>query len=106
VSTKTKTFETKDKAEAGLERKAAPSSHTALSSPGVITPYFQTRSGEPAGTHFVEKAKEVGFKQVFPFREKFFAKDSGTERNLVDLVSFVDVSERHKVGREIHIFQK
>jgi tRNA G10 N-methylase Trm11 len=72
----------------------------------IVTPYFQTRSGESVATRFAEKAKEVGFKQVFPFKKEFFAKDGEAERNLVGLASLVDVAERHKVGREIHIFQK
>jgi tRNA G10 N-methylase Trm11 len=72
----------------------------------MVTPYFQTRSGEPVVTRFAEKAEEVGFKRVFPFKKEFFEKDDTAERNLTGLSSLVDVAERHKVGREIHIFQK
>jgi tRNA G10 N-methylase Trm11 len=72
----------------------------------IVTPYFQTRSGEPVATRFAEKAKKVGFKQVFPFKKELFAKNGEAERNLVSLASLVDVAERHKVGREIHVFQK
>jgi tRNA G10 N-methylase Trm11 len=72
----------------------------------MVTPYFQTRSGEPVVTRFAEKAEEVGFKRVFPFKTEFFARDGEAERKLLELASLIDVSERHKVGREIHVFQK
>jgi tRNA G10 N-methylase Trm11 len=72
----------------------------------IVTPYFQTRSGEPVATRFAEKAEEFGFKTVFPFKKEFFEKDREAEQKLVSLTSLFDVAERHKVGREIHIFQK
>ena len=72
----------------------------------MVTPYFQTRSGEPVATRFVEKAEEVGFKRVVPFKKELFERDGEAERNLTDLASLIDVAERHKVGREIHVFQK
>jgi len=72
----------------------------------VVTPYLQTRSGKPVATRFAQKAVEIGFKQVSPFKKEFFAHDGEAEQNLAGLVSLVDVAERHKTGREIHIFQK
>ena len=72
----------------------------------VVTPYFQTRSGEPVATRFAEKAEEIGFKRVFPFKEEVFEKKNEAVQNLAGLASFIDVSERHKTGREIHVFQK
>jgi tRNA G10 N-methylase Trm11 len=72
----------------------------------VVTPYFQTRSGQPVATRFAEKAEEVGFKRIFPFKREFFEKDGEAERNLMGLTSLTDVGEKHKVGREIHVFQK
>jgi tRNA G10 N-methylase Trm11 len=72
----------------------------------IVTPYFQTRSGEPVATRFAEKAEEVDFKRVFPFKNEFFERDGEAERKLMELASLVDVSERHRVGREIHVFQK
>ena len=72
----------------------------------LVTPYFQTRSGQPVVTRFAEKAEQVGFKRVFPFKMEYFAKAGEAEVNLVGLSSLVDVAERHKVGREIHVFQK
>jgi hypothetical protein len=55
---------------------------------------------------FGEKAEEFGFKRVYPFKMEFFEKNGEAEQKLAALTSLVDVAERHKVGREIHIFQK
>jgi tRNA G10 N-methylase Trm11 len=72
----------------------------------VVTPYFQTRSGIPVETRFAEKAEEIGFKRVFPFKKEFFAYDGEAEQNLGRMASLFDVAERHKTGREIHVFQR
>jgi 16S rRNA C1402 N4-methylase RsmH len=72
----------------------------------VVTPYFQTRSGKPVATRFEEKAEEIGFKRVFPFKKEFFGHDGEAEQNLAGMVSLFDVAERHKTGREIHVFQR
>ena len=72
----------------------------------VVTPYFQTRSGKPIMTRFDQKAEEIGFKQVFPFRKEYFETDNESVQNLIRLASLVDVAERHKTGREIRVFQK
>lgn len=72
----------------------------------IVTPFFQTRSGEPIPTRFAEKAEQIGFKRIFPFKKDFFVSNCERERNLVATTSLVDVAERHKVGREIHVFQK
>jgi tRNA G10 N-methylase Trm11 len=72
----------------------------------LVTPCFQTRSGEPVVTRFAEKAQEVGFKPVYPFKKEFFENEGESEQKLAGLASFVDVAERHRVGREIHVFQK
>jgi tRNA G10 N-methylase Trm11 len=72
----------------------------------VVTPYFQTRSGKPIMTRFDQKAEEIGFKQVFPFRKEYFETDNESVQNIIRLASLVDVAERHKTGREIRVFQK
>jgi tRNA G10 N-methylase Trm11 len=72
----------------------------------LVTPCFQTRSGEPVATRFAEKAEQVGFQRVSPFKKEYFAKEGEAESNLIGLQSLLDVAERHKVGREIHVFQK
>jgi tRNA G10 N-methylase Trm11 len=72
----------------------------------VVTPYFQTRSDKPVVTGFAQKAEALGFKRVCPFKKEHFVEDGEAEHNLIGLESLVDVAERHKVGREIHVFQK
>ncbi len=72
----------------------------------LVTPYFQTRSGKPVPTRFAEKAEEIGFKRLFPFKKEHFPKEDEAENRLIGLTSIVDVAERHKVGREINVFQK
>lgn len=72
----------------------------------LVTPFLKTRSGKPVRMPIEERAQEIGFEIVYPFREDFFAEKSGAVQNLVGTRSFIEVGERHKVGREIHIFQK
>jgi tRNA G10 N-methylase Trm11 len=72
----------------------------------LVTPYIRVRSGKPVTMPIGEKAIGIGFKRVHPFRKKVFAKDSKVNENLMAMASFVDAEERHKIGREIHIFQK
>jgi tRNA G10 N-methylase Trm11 len=72
----------------------------------LVTPYIRTRSGRPVIMPVKEKAVSVGFKRVYPFRKKVFAKETQVKENLTEMASFVDAEKRHKIGREIHIFQK
>lgn len=72
----------------------------------LVTPYIRVRSGKPVTMPIEEKAVNIGFKRVSPFQKKVFAKDSKVKENLTAMATFVDAEERHKIGREIHIFQK
>jgi tRNA G10 N-methylase Trm11 len=72
----------------------------------LVTPYIRARSGEPVTMPIGEKAIDVGFRRVRLFQEEVFAKDSNVQENLKEMASFVDAERRHKIGREIHIFQK
>jgi tRNA G10 N-methylase Trm11 len=72
----------------------------------LVTPYIQTRSGKPVTMPIGEKAASVGFKTVFPFKKEIFAEGIMAQHNLTETASLVDAEERHKIGREIHIFQK
>ena len=71
-----------------------------------VTPYFKTRSGRPVKMPIGERAEEIGFKAVLPFHQKFFADDRIANQSLIGTRSLVDVNKRHRVSREIHIFQK
>jgi len=72
----------------------------------LVTPYIRARSGKPVTMPIGEKAINIGFKRVHPFQKKIFTTDSKVKENLTAMASFVDAEERHKIGREIHIFQK
>jgi tRNA G10 N-methylase Trm11 len=72
----------------------------------LVTPYIKTRSGKPVTMHIEEKAVKVGFKRVYPFPKEALPRDDTAHENLTEMTSIVDVAERHKIGREIHIFQK
>ena len=72
----------------------------------VVSPWIKTRSGKPVTMRIEEKALELGFERVCPFKREFFADDAAVPENLLAAGSLVDAEERHKIGREIHIFQK
>lgn len=72
----------------------------------LVTPYVKTRSGNPVSMRIGQKAASVGFKRINPFRKEFFAKNIFAQQILKKNISLVDVEERHKIGREIHVFQK
>ena len=72
----------------------------------VVSPYIKTRSGKPVTMGIEEKAVEMDFERVIPFKRVFFAEDAATPENLLAMASLVDAEERHKIGREIHVFQK
>jgi tRNA G10 N-methylase Trm11 len=72
----------------------------------LTTPYVRARSGKPVTMPIGEKAGGVGFKRVHLFRKGVFATDSKVSENLTGMTAFVDAEKRHKIGREIHIFQK
>jgi len=72
----------------------------------LVTPYVQTRSEQPITMPIGEKAASVGFTKVFPFKKEIFAEGIITQKSLAVMSSFVDAEERHKIGREIHVFQK
>lgn len=72
----------------------------------LVSPYIKTRSGNPVTMRIEEKAVEIGFELVYPFKREFFAEDAAVPENLIAMASLIDAEERHKIGREIHVFQK
>lgn len=72
----------------------------------LVTPYIRTRSGKPIAMPIEKKATNIGFTVINPLREAMFAGKNEAEKVLARTVSFIDMEERHKVGREIHIFEK
>jgi len=71
-----------------------------------VSPYLRTRSGNFLKMNIEEKAGKAGFKRVFPFNKDFFRKSAIKTVKIWENKSLVDISKRHKTGREIHIFQK
>ena len=71
----------------------------------VVSPLIKTRSGSPVTMRIEEKAVELGFERVYPFKRELFDDNAAAPENL-DAASLVDAEERHKIAREIHIFQK
>ncbi len=72
----------------------------------LVAPYLRTRSGKPVTMPIEERAIDIGFRRVYPFQENVFNEDIEVKANMGKMSSFVDYQKRHKVGREIHIFQK
>jgi tRNA G10 N-methylase Trm11 len=72
----------------------------------LVSPYIKTRSGKPVTMGVEEKALEIGFERVYPFKKGLFAESTFVSEKLMAMASFVDAEERHKIGREIHVFQK
>jgi tRNA G10 N-methylase Trm11 len=72
----------------------------------VVSPYIKTRSEKPVTMRLEGKTAEIGFERVYPFKKELLAKEAVAPENLMGMVSLVDAEERHKIGREIYIFQK
>jgi len=72
----------------------------------LVSPYIKTRSGTPVTMEIEEKAVDIGFERVYPFKRKHFARDASVPENLLAMASLVDAERRHKIGREIHVFKK
>lgn len=72
----------------------------------LVTPYIKTRSGEAVTMNIEEKSAETGFQSVYPLKNELFAESTKLPEALTNKASFVDIEERHKIGREIHVFQK
>jgi tRNA G10 N-methylase Trm11 len=72
----------------------------------VVTPYIRTRSREAVTMPLEEKIKELGFKRVYVFTDDMFSPEAPEHGRLMGSPTLVEMDERHKVGREIHILQK
>jgi tRNA G10 N-methylase Trm11 len=72
----------------------------------LVSPFIKTRSGKPVAMGIEEKAVATGFAKVFPFKKDLFTEDTVVPEKLMTMASFVDAEERHKIGRQIHIFRR
>jgi signal transduction histidine kinase len=53
-----------------------------------------------------EKLESLGFTRVQPFTKEMFPEKLEAVEALESLGSLIEIDERHKIGREIHIYQK
>ena len=72
----------------------------------LVTPYIITRSGQSVTMPIGEKLENLGFRRIQPFSKDMFSEDAIGLEELIDAPSLVEVDERHKICREIHIYQK
>lgn len=72
----------------------------------VATPFIRTRSREAVTMPIDEKLRGVGFKRVYAFTDDMFSSETPEHGRLMGTASLVEIDERHKIGREIHILQK
>jgi tRNA G10 N-methylase Trm11 len=71
----------------------------------IVTPYVRTRSGSPVTMNVDEMAESAGLTPIQTFKDVQFV-ESAADFPLKDLARFVDMDDRHKIGREIHLYQK
>ena len=71
----------------------------------LVTPYIKTRSNEAVTMPIDNQLECVGFKRIYAFSIDRFNKNLDVER-LIHSGSLVEMDERHKIGREIHILEK
>lgn len=71
----------------------------------LVTPYIKTRSNQAVTMPIDEVLGQCGFKRVFAFSKGMFKEGLDVGR-LVGCASLIEIDERHKVGREIHILSK
>jgi tRNA G10 N-methylase Trm11 len=72
----------------------------------LVTPYIVTRSHQVVTMPIASKAESLGFKVVKPFTSEMFSSNVKETEKLVSMRSLVEADERHKISREIHIYQK
>jgi tRNA G10 N-methylase Trm11 len=71
----------------------------------LVTPYIKTRSNEAVTMPIGDQLEHVGFKRIYAFSIDIFNKNLIVEK-LVHSASLIEMDERHKIGREIHILEK
>ena len=72
----------------------------------LVTPYIVTRSGKAITMPIVDKLEKTGYKIIQPFAKNTFSQTDVRYEELMSMYSLLEVDERHKVSRQIHICQK
>jgi tRNA G10 N-methylase Trm11 len=71
----------------------------------LVTPYIKTRSYDVVTMPIDNQLERMGLKRVYAFTADVFSKNLDIGR-LSRSPSLVEMDERHKIGREIHIVEK
>lgn len=72
----------------------------------IVSPLVRTRIGAPVYLDIDRKAESDGFKKVYPVKREDFAIGNKMVEEFTRQTVFQDAEERHKIVRQIHIFQK
>jgi tRNA G10 N-methylase Trm11 len=72
----------------------------------IVSPLVRTRTFEPVYLDIDRKAELEGFKKVYPVKREDFVIENKLAEELTKQTVFTDAEERHKIVRQIHIFQK
>jgi len=72
----------------------------------IVSPLVRTRMGVPVYLDIDRKAELDGFKKVYPVKREDFAIENKMVEELTRQTVFTDAEKRHKIVRQIHIFQK
>jgi tRNA G10 N-methylase Trm11 len=71
----------------------------------LVTPYIRTRGGKPVVMNIGQMAQDAGYKAVKPFANVAFV-GGAQDFPLKDMSMFIDLDERHKIGRQINLLRK
>lgn len=72
----------------------------------IVSPCIRTRTCVPVYLDIDKKAELDGFKKVYPVKREDFMIENKLVEELTRQTFFTDAEERHKIVRQIHIFQK
>jgi tRNA G10 N-methylase Trm11 len=72
----------------------------------LVTPYIITRSGQIVAMPIATKFESSGFRKVQTFFPEMFSPGTVGKEELISASSIVEVDDRHKISREIHIYEK
>lgn len=72
----------------------------------IVSPLVRTRTYAPVYLDIDKRAELDGFKKVYPIKREDFAIENKMVEELTKQTFFTDAEKRHKIVRQIHIFQK
>jgi len=72
----------------------------------IVSPLVRTRTCVPVYLNIDKKAELDGFKKVYSVKREDFVIENKLVEELTRQTFFTDAEERHKIVRQIHVFQK